>query len=98
MSGLRPKPSVHQDIDQSIGNDFFEVGGGNSRSRSARSSFVSLISREAALSRTCVSVLDFGIAITFGWRNTQASAIWAGVASCFLAIFFNIEFFRNAPL
>src|SRR4029453_11056007 len=98
MSGLRPKPSVHQDADQSIGNDLFDVGGGNSRSRSVRSSFVSLISREAALSRTCASVLAFGIAIRFDWRNTQASAIWPGVASCDCAIFFSVRFLSNVPL
>src|SRR5947199_621508 len=64
---------MHEDASQSIGNDFFDFGGGNSRSRSVRSSFVNLILREQALSRTCASVLAFGIAITFGWRNTQAS-------------------------
>src|ERR1041384_8520337 len=83
---------------QSIGNVFFDLGGGNSRSRSLRSSFVNLILSEEALSRTCASVLAFGIAITFAWRNTHASAIWPGVASCLFAIFFNMEFFSNAPL
>jgi len=72
---------MHENADQSIGNDFFDFGGGNSRSRSVRSSFVNLISRGPALSRRCASVLAFGIAITSGWRNTHASAIWAGVVS-----------------
>src|SRR5262249_46436469 len=85
-------------VSQSIGNDFFDFGGGNSRSRSIKSSFVNLILREVAFSRTCASVLAFGIAMMSGWRNTQASAIWAGVASCALAIFFSIAFFSNAPL
>src|SRR4029453_12288096 len=89
---------MHEDASQSIGNDFFDFGGGNSRSRSVRSSFVNLILREAALSRTCASVLAFGIAITSGWRNTQASAIWAGVASWACAIFFSAAFLSNAPL
>ena len=84
--------------DQSIGNDFFDFGGGNSRSRSVRSSFVNLILREATLSRTCASVLAFGIAITSGWRNTHASAIWAGVASWDCAIFFSAAFLSNVPL
>ena len=50
----------------SIGNDFLDFGGGNSRSRSARSSLVSLMSIDRALSRTCFSLLAFGIAITSG--------------------------------
>src|SRR5512133_3686999 len=98
MLDLRRKPCVHQDADQSIGNDVFDFGGGNSRSRSVRSSFVNLILREAALSRTCASVLAFGIATTFGWRDTQASAIWAGVASWDCAIFFSVGFLSNWPL
>jgi hypothetical protein len=50
---------------QSIGNDFFDFGGGNSRSRSIRSSFVNLISIERALSN-----LDF----YFGQIFFQAAA------------------------
>src|SRR4029077_7702643 len=83
---------------QSTGNDFFDFGGGNSRSTSVRSFFVSLILREVVLSRTCASVLAFGIAITSGWRNTHASAIWAGVASWDCAIFFSVGFLSNWPL
>jgi len=42
--------SHHEDADQSIGNDFFDFGGGNSRSSSAKSSLVNFILREPALS------------------------------------------------
>jgi hypothetical protein len=59
------RASMHEDADQSIGNDFFDFGGGNSRSRSVRCSFVNLISIERALSN-----LDF-----YFWPNFfQAAA------------------------
>src|SRR5215469_4451751 len=51
-----PTSSARRKADQSTGNDFFDSGGGNSRSSSVRFSFVSLIFSEAALSRTCASV------------------------------------------
>ena len=49
-----------------IGNDFLDFGVGNSRSRSAKSSLVNLISIDRAFSRTCFSLLAFGIAIISG--------------------------------
>ena len=49
-----------------IGNGLLDLGGGNSRSRSAKSSLVSLISIDRALSRTCFSLLALGIAIISG--------------------------------
>src|SRR5438094_3688679 len=80
-----------------IGKGSFDVGGGNSRSKAARSSLASLISIDRALSHTWASLLAFGMAMTPGWRSTHASAICAGVKSWRLAIFFNVALF-NKPL
>src|SRR5207302_10734153 len=92
---FRAVASLHANASHNIGNDFLDLGGGNSRSRSARSSLVSLISIDRTLSRTCFSLLALGIAMTLDWRSTHASAIWEGVASWRFATFLSVAFSSN---
>jgi hypothetical protein len=59
---------MHEDVDQSIGNDFFDFGGGNSRSRLATFALVNLISIETR-------VVESGFLF---WSNCfQAAAVKA---------------------
>ena len=85
--------STQEDACRNIGNDFLDFGAGNSRSKLPRSSSVSLISIDRALSQTCFSLFAFGITITSGsQKNTQASAICDVVATRRSAILVSVTF------